>query len=365
MIILLSLSACFETNLNQVEEEACEPVDWFVDADGDGYGAGEAESACEVPVGSVDNAEDCDDADPLVFPGAVELCNGLDDDCDAAVDNDPVDQQTWYMDLDSDGFGDPDNAVQACEAPLGAVSNDLDCEDLDPEILPGGTETCDGVDQDCDGQIDELAVDMLTWYLDSDADGWGVLGDEVQACEQPSGYADNPDDCDDADPTLTEVCVPDPTVSASNCSGTFYTWSATEPSVPELNIVSVYEGDGGHGGPAGKIVVDIERETEMTLVLASYEDVDWTVNAASGTTITEILVTGYHDQSVNAPSGVPVSVRSYDQTKSNYGNWCGYSYPYAGGGCDTAKLIAGVEAETGMTMDSFSGCYRATEFSLK
>ncbi len=365
MFILLSLTACFETNLNAVEEELCEPQDWFVDADGDGYGSTLAESACEVPVGAVDNTEDCDDLDALVFPGAVELCNSLDDDCDGEIDDDPVDQETWYMDLDMDGFGDPENPVQACEPPVGAVNNDLDCDDLDPLILPGGTETCDGVDQDCDGQIDELAVDMLTWYLDGDSDGWGVPGDEVQACEQPSGYAKNPDDCDDTDATLTEVCTADPAVSVSNCSGTFYTWADPEPGDPELNIVSVYEADGGHGGAAGNIALNIERETNMTLVLASYENVDWTITAAPGTTINEILVTGYHAQSVSAPSGVPVSVRSYDQTRSNYGNWCGYSYPYAGGGCDTAQLITGVESESGLGMSSFTGCYHATEFTLK
>ena len=220
-------------------------------------------------------------------------------------------------------------------------------------------------DQDCDGQIDELAVDMLTWYLDGDSDGWGVPGDEVQACEQPSGYAENPDDCDDTDATLTEVCTADPAVSVSNCSGTFYTWADPEPGDPELNIVSVYEADGGHGGAAGNIALNIERETNMTLVLASYENVDWTITAAPGTTINEILVTGYHAQSVSAPSGVPVSVRSYDQTRSNYGNWCGYSYPYAGGGCDTAQLITGVESESGLGMSSFTGCYHATEFTLK
>ncbi len=370
MVLVLSLTACFEIELNPAPEELCESQDWFEDLDGDGYGSSLVAApselgSCETPAGAVDNSDDCDDTDALVFPGAVEICNDLDDDCNTLVDDEPVDPGTWYLDLDEDGFGDQESPVQACELPADAVSNDLDCDDGDPDILPGGTETCDGVDQDCDDLVDELAVDMTTWYLDGDSDGWGVPGDEILACEQPSGYADNPDDCDDTEPTLTEVCIADPAVSESNCSGRFYTWAEAEPSDPELNVISLYQADVGSEGSTGSVAVNIERETTMTLVLASYHSVDWTVTTAAGTTIKEILVTGYHAQSVIAPRGVSVSIRSFEQTMSNYGFWCGYTYPYTGDGCNTSKLISGVESESGLALNSFSGCYSATEFTLK
>ena len=60
-------------------------VAWFTDADGDGWGTGGGED-CEPPAGSVDVGGDCDDADPAVNPGATEVCNGVDDDCDGTVD---------------------------------------------------------------------------------------------------------------------------------------------------------------------------------------------------------------------------------------------------------------------------------------
>jgi len=62
-------------------------------------------------------------------------------------------KDTWYADMDGDGFGDPDNAMAACEQPQGHVDNALDCDDDDSESHPAGFEIAhDGVDQDCDGQ---------------------------------------------------------------------------------------------------------------------------------------------------------------------------------------------------------------------
>jgi MYXO-CTERM domain-containing protein len=104
------------------------------DADADGY----------------DTSEDCDDTRDDVHPGVAEICNGLDDDCSGEVDDDPVDQGTWYMDADGDGWGN--SPLRACEQPEGSVDEDGDCDDLDAAIFPGADEVLDdGVDQDCDG----------------------------------------------------------------------------------------------------------------------------------------------------------------------------------------------------------------------
>jgi len=144
---------------------------------------------------------DCDDGDALVFPGADEYCNGADDDCDDVVDEDPVDGQTWYADADGDGYGGDRFTTVACDFPTGYQPFSDDCDDGDPDVHPGADERCNGVDDDCDDDIDEDAVDPATWYADADRDGYGDPAGTVQACDQPPDTADNADDCDDEDAT--------------------------------------------------------------------------------------------------------------------------------------------------------------------
>ncbi len=171
----------------------CAPGD-MVDTDGDGT----------VDTVTVDNADDCDDTTILVRPGAEELCNGIDDDCDPSTPEDTfaTDTVLWWRDADGDGAGLPTDAVQACEQPAGyaAAAAGEDCDDADPARSPSTFETCDGVDNDCDGAVDDNPVDATVWYLDSDGDG---LGDPdfqtITACDQPSGRVSNGDDCDDLD----------------------------------------------------------------------------------------------------------------------------------------------------------------------
>jgi hypothetical protein len=167
-----------------------------VDADGDGYAAG----------------VDCDDGSAAVFPGADELCNGIDDDCDGETDeDDAVDAEPWFADTDGDGYGDAGSSTTACEQPSGHVSDDTDCDDSDAAVFPGADEYCNGVDDDCDTETDELdALDIVVWYGDGDGDGYGVSEDLQIACDQPKGYVEADGDCDDADkavnPSASELC---------------------------------------------------------------------------------------------------------------------------------------------------------------
>ncbi|MCB9758477.1 MAG: putative metal-binding motif-containing protein [Alphaproteobacteria bacterium] len=194
-----------------VDEAAVDARRWRHDVDGDGYGDSleTGDLACEAPVGKVDNGRDCDDRDPDVRPTADEVCDGVDNNCDGAIDgDDAVDATTWYPDADGDGYGDSGVLLTACEAPTGYVSVGGDCDDAEPAAWPGADEVCDDIDNDCDGRLDDEDpdVDRDTWrsfWPDRDGDGYGVIGGaRTTGCAAPSGYAPSQDDCDDRDASV-------------------------------------------------------------------------------------------------------------------------------------------------------------------
>lgn len=119
--------------------------------------------------------------------------------------------QFWYVDRDEDGYGDPYNAVYAPEAPTHYVDNDLDCNDEDATINPDADELCDGIDNDCNGMIDDDAPGDIVFYPDTDSDGYGDINDPgIMSCTAPAGYVDNNGDCNDGDaainPDAPEIC---------------------------------------------------------------------------------------------------------------------------------------------------------------
>ena len=185
---------------------------WYDDSDGDGYGdASSAPVACTAPSGAVSDDSDCDDTDADVFPGAEEVCDSVDNDCDSSVDEDATDATAYYADSDGDGYGDASSSVSACSTPTGYVSDDTDCDDDDAYSYPGASEICDGADNDCDGTTDEgFSATPSTWYADDDGDGYGDPDDSLDRCTQPSGYIADDSDCDDTDgsvnPAATEYC---------------------------------------------------------------------------------------------------------------------------------------------------------------
>lgn len=197
-------------------------VTLYRDLDEDGFGdAAFVSLSCSgLEEGYVFESGDCNDEDAERYPGATEICDSIDNDCDGEVDNNLAEGEgaIYYPDLDGDGFGNPlEPTARLCVQPENYTVNSSDCND-DPEnggadIQPGAREICDGLDNNCDGSIDtDLAPgEGIVFYPDADDDGYGVAGGEILiACSAPANYATEVNDCDDteanANPGATEVC---------------------------------------------------------------------------------------------------------------------------------------------------------------
>ena len=154
-----------------IDDDAIDAITFWTDADGDGYGDASTEaSACEVPSGTVDNADDCDDESADNSPDGVEVCDGADNDCDGETDeDDATDVSTFYEDADSDGYGNAESTADACEAPSGFVDDATDCDDAEAQANPGLEEQCDdGIDNDCDGTDNGCTADGTLSLASSD-----------------------------------------------------------------------------------------------------------------------------------------------------------------------------------------------------
>lgn len=148
------------------------PGDWYLDADDDGFGDPETtEQACEAPEDHVIDGSDCDDSEASTNPAGSEICNGVDDDCDGLVDDedDSLDSTTldvFYLDADGDGWGTVSSTVSACTAPEGHVAEGGDCDDGDSAIHPDTWDMIDGVDNDCDGLVDQVPTSSADFVLE-------------------------------------------------------------------------------------------------------------------------------------------------------------------------------------------------------
>lgn len=138
--------------------------------------------------------EDCDDEDPSVFPGATEVCNGIDDDCDELVDEDLSAPSCLFQ------AGVCSGSLKTC----GGADGWLECtsEDYGADYEPGTETSCDGLDNDCDGMIDEELQQVCgsdigqceTGLMVCDSGMWGECIGDIEPIDEVCDGLDN--DCD-------------------------------------------------------------------------------------------------------------------------------------------------------------------------
>jgi len=197
------------------DEPDCE-VCYFLDEDRDGYGVSSETAPCRAaPDGlfTAIRAGDCNDHDPDVHPGAAEVCDSLDNDCNGIRDDaGAAGCTTYFFDADADGWGGDAEPQCRCSAGSGYVARAGDCDDRDPTVHPEADEVCNGRDDDCDGHTDRNNCKPCTaFFRDVDADGFGVSADaKCLDAPEPPYTARAGGDCDDEDPAVhpaaAEVC---------------------------------------------------------------------------------------------------------------------------------------------------------------
>jgi hypothetical protein len=210
---------------------ASEVGDFALDLDGDRFaplGAAAKRFCLNEPVPPEwvpydPSAFDCDDTSEVAasrFPGNLEVCDGIDNDCDEGIDNiDPLVESEGALflwpDADSDGYASSIRAVWTCTADGYFYQMGDDCRDGDPTIHPNADELCDAIDHDCNGDpvndaAGEPPIDVDQYWLDEDGDGYGATEMWICTPDDTDLYVRNGGDCNEQDaaihPDATEVC---------------------------------------------------------------------------------------------------------------------------------------------------------------
>jgi hypothetical protein len=268
-----------------VDEDLDTSTDWFEDRDGDGFGGGEpVYTGCADNPDWVREATDCNDVAKGINPGSNEICDGIDNDCDGLIDDadpDVVGSQTWWQDVDGDGYGHVLAELVTCTQPAGYVINYDDCNDTDalinPETLwfedadndgfgapanPWGAPQCWAPigfinnALDCD-DADETQNSTVQWYRDVDEDGYGS-GDVIyMGCTENQGWSQNQLDCADLNPEVNPEAIEICDQIDNNCDGRI---DDADPTL-ESDLEWFFDGDGdGYGTDSDTILACILPE---------------------------------------------------------------------------------------------------------
>ncbi len=273
---LSGLDICYSSSQSiQVDEPT---FVYYPDVDNDSYGDGDGitVSTCSAvaPSGYVVDATDCNDGDGSINPGATEICNLIDDNCDFVIDE--------GFDVDNDGF----------------TSCGGDCNDNDNTVYPGAAEVCNGVDDDCNLLVDD-GLTFITYYADVDGDTYGDASSAVSTCNgAPVGYVSNSSDCNDnnaaVNPAATEICntidddcdglIDENVLVAGPISGPSVQCMAVVTGSATFSISPVFDATGySWTVPNGMIIVSGQGTTSIF--------VSWAPQAVSNGIIGNITVT--------------------------------------------------------------------------
>jgi|GEM_PF-3582242 len=212
--------------LNDLWRICIEAKTFYRDADGDGFGdlSSTVVQDCSAPAGYVTNHTDCDDTNAAVYPGAAEICNGIDDNCNGQADE-GITMTTFYLDADADGYGDPLSSIVSCTQPQGYVTNNTDCAPQDADRWR-----------------------TATLYIDSDSDGYDAGTASIcYGSTIPSGYRETTRgrDCNDANTSVNagavEVCGDE---IDNDCDGQVDEGCNTTTPLITVDDKIVYESEG-------------------------------------------------------------------------------------------------------------------------
>jgi hypothetical protein len=246
-----------DDNCNGQIDEGLTFVDYYTDSDLDGYGTTPVLNYCLNPgLGYTTTSGDCDDLNPNINPGEVELCNNIDDNCNNQIDEN-LTQYPVYADADGDGYGEETGETSCTESTI----TPGDCDDNNNAINPNATESCNNIDDNCNNQIDENLTQYPV-YADADGDGYGEETGETSCTESTI----TPGDCDDnnnaINPNAGELCnnIDD------NCNGQI------DENLTQYPVYTDADGD-GYGEETGETSC-----TESTITPGDCDDNNSAIN---------------------------------------------------------------------------------------